>query len=79
MRGWIDRLPTWARDLLIGAISAEAAWGVAELVPQLRELGGVWAALAPVVVVALGAVTRWTQAYGRSSREPDPDPLDWLD
>ena len=63
--GWLDRRPTWARDLIIGAISAEVAWATAHLVPALESAGGWWPVLAPAVVVALGAITRWTQAYGR--------------
>jgi hypothetical protein len=66
LRGWLDRCPTWVRDLVMGGIAAEAAWATSDAIPILHAQGGWIAAATPLVMVGLAAVTRWTQAYGRT-------------
>jgi hypothetical protein len=72
MTGWLDRLPTWARDLLLMLVAAIAAWMASDVVPGMAGRGGVAAVLAPLLVVGLNAVTTLTRAYGRG-RTYDPE------
>lgn len=66
--GWIDRTPTWARDLLLMLAVGGLSWGADTLVPYLQEQEGIVSRLvAPLLVVMILAVTKWTQAYGRGA------------
>lgn len=69
MKGWIDRLPTWGRDLLLMLVAALGSWALSDVVPALADKGGAAALAAPVIVLAVNAVTSWTQAYGRDRME----------
>jgi hypothetical protein len=71
MNGFIDRLPTWARDLAFALIAANLAWAGDDLAPVLQEQPGWVSTLAaPILLVLVGAATKWTRAYGRGSSEP---------
>lgn len=74
MNGFIDRWPTWARDLLVGVAAVLAGWVVTDVVPLLPH-NGPWALAGPVLVVLAGAVTKWTQAYGRGAADHTPREL----
>ena len=65
MTGWLDRVPTWGRDMFVGLAAVLAGWVVTDVVPSLPG-GGVWGIVGPLIVVAAGWVTKWTQAYGRT-------------
>lgn len=65
MNGFIDRMPTWARDLAFALIAANLAWAGDDLAPVLQEQPGWVSTLAaPILLVLVGAATKWTQAYG---------------
>ncbi len=61
--GLLDRVPTWARDLVVGVLAALLGWAGADLVPILHDKGGYAALLAPVVVVLVNALTPLTKSY----------------
>lgn len=61
--GWIDRLPTWARDLVLMIVASLLSWASADLVPLLQDKGGAAALAAPVVVLVVNALTPITRAY----------------
>jgi hypothetical protein len=63
-RGWLDRRPTWARDGIVAVAGALTLWAGQDVVPMVRESGALGAALAQLLVLAVGAATRWTQRYG---------------
>lgn len=66
--GFIDRRPTWVRDLTFMLIACLLMWASTYLAPVLAAAGGLWASLAaPLVVLLVGVLTQWTQAYGRGS------------
>lgn len=68
MNGWLDRTPTWARDLIVGLAAVLAGWVVSDVAPTLPG-DGIWVIAGPALVVASGAVTRATQAYGRGHND----------
>lgn len=68
MTGFIDKRPTWVRDITYMLAACLLMWASTYLVPVLAAAGGLWASLAaPLVVLLVGGLTRWTQAYGRGS------------
>lgn len=69
MTGWIDRLPTWARDLLLMLVATVTMWAGSDIVPLLEDRGGASALVASVLVLALATITKWTQAYGRGKND----------
>lgn len=66
--GVLDRLPAWARHLVLMLAAAGLAWAGEDLVPLLQHQGGLWAAVgAPLAVEAIAAGTRLTRQYGVGS------------
>jgi len=72
----LDRLPVWARDLLVALAAALVGWAGADLVPLLQGSGRPWAALlAPLAVLFVNAVTPYlTQQYGAAHRPAATEP-----
>lgn len=68
MSGWLDRMPTAVRDLLVALVAVVAGWVVNDMVPGLPETG-VWALVGPLLVVAANAMGTWTRAYGRGQQD----------
>jgi hypothetical protein len=64
--GWIDRLPTWLRDLIIAVTTAILGVAGMYLVPAV-ESSPKWALLAPLITSVLAWATRATRAYGSGS------------
>lgn len=76
MPGWIDRLPTWLRDLLLMLVASIMAWVGSDVVPILEHKGGAAAVLASVVVLVVNALTPITRAYtlsGEQRRQGTPE------
>ena len=68
----LDALPTWARDLTLTLVAALLGWAGSDLVPILRDQGGVAAVVAPVLLVTINAITpQLTHAYGLGRRQED--------
>lgn len=61
--GLLDRLPTWARDLLLMLVVQLAAWAGTDLVPMLRERGPAANIAAAVLVLVINAVTPLSRSY----------------
>ena len=69
----LDRLPTWARDLILMLVASLATWAGSDLVPLLEGKGGAAAALASVIVLLINAISPMTRAYTlRGERPPVP-------
>lgn len=65
MNGFIDRMPTWARDLGFMLFAVVLAWAGSNVVPVLEAQPGIVSTLgAPLLVLLIAAATKWTQAYG---------------
>jgi hypothetical protein len=65
--GWLDRQPTWFRDIVVGLLVVIVGSISDNLVPVMPDTG-VWYVAAPMIVAILGAVTTFTEAYGRRRR-----------
>jgi len=74
MTGWIDRAPTWARDLGLMLVASLLSWAGSDLVPVLRDKGGAAALAAPALVLVINALSTATRAYGRGAPPPYLDP-----
>lgn len=73
--GPLDRLPAWARHLLLMLAASLLAWAGTDLVPLLRDQGGLWAALGvPLVLLLLNAGTGLTRQYGARSGDRNRGP-----
>jgi hypothetical protein len=59
----LDRLPTWARDLLLMLVVQLAAWAGTDVVPMLRERGPAAQIGAAVLVLVINAVTPLSRSY----------------
>ena len=72
MNGWLDRRPTWLRDLIVALVAAVAYWAGQDLVPILQGKGGALALLAGILPLVINAVTTATRRYGLGSA-PSPE------
>jgi len=64
----IDNLPTWLRDLIFGLAATLVAWAGTDLVPVLKDKGGIAAIAGAALAVVVAAVAPWfTKAYGVGS------------
>lgn len=62
--GWLDRLPTWARDLILMIAAGILTWLGTDIVPMLQDKGGASALAAAALLLVINAVTPLTRAYG---------------
>lgn len=71
----LDHFPTWARDLTIALSATLLAWIGSDIVPLMKDHGGLAAILAPLVLGIVTATLPITRAYGVGSRGQDyPSP-----
>jgi hypothetical protein len=69
----LDRLPAWARHLLIALISALLAWAASDLVPILTDQGGLAAVAGAVLTSLLLVLTPLVRQYGVGARRDKVD------
>jgi hypothetical protein len=64
----LDRLPPWARDLVVAVAPGIIGWVASDVVPALRDQGGAAAVAAAVLASLVYTMTRiFTEQYGRGS------------
>jgi hypothetical protein len=61
----LDRLPSWARDLIVSLAATLLAWLASDVAPVLQGQPGVWALVGALLVLLANAVSPWlTREYG---------------